>query len=107
MLTLGIYTVDQYVRARGKRHLSGASASYGLLKIGDNPTEQKISRFEDISLIFCASKGTRRTTCPFRNWRSLAVQPLWGWGLGENIFIGIAVCVVNRERIRDKFEPGQ
>ena len=40
-------------------------------------------------------------------WRSLAVQPLWGWGLGENIFIGIAVCVVNRERIRDKFEPWQ
>jgi hypothetical protein len=63
VLTFGIYTVDQYARARGKRHLSGASVSYGLLKIGDNPTEQEISRFEDISLIFCTSNGTRRTTC--------------------------------------------
>ena len=63
VLTFGIYTVEQYARARGKRHLSGASVSYGLLKIGDNPTEQEISRFEDISLIFCTSNGTRRTTC--------------------------------------------
>lgn len=35
MLTFGIYTVEQYARARGKRPLSGASVSYGLLKIGD------------------------------------------------------------------------
>ena len=63
MLTFGIYTVEQYARARAKRPLSGASVSYGLLKIGDNPTEQEISRFEDISLIFCTSNGTRRTTC--------------------------------------------
>lgn len=63
VLTFGIYTVDQYARTRGKRHLSGASVSYGLLKIGDDPTEQEISRFEDISRIFCTSNGTRRTTC--------------------------------------------
>lgn len=63
VLTFGIYTAEQYVRALGKRHMSGASVSYGLLKIGANPTEQEISRFEDISLIFCTSNGTRRTTC--------------------------------------------
>jgi hypothetical protein len=63
VLTFGIYTVDQYARASGKRHLSGAAVSYGLLQIGDNPTEQEISRFENISLIFCTSNGTRRTTC--------------------------------------------
>ena len=63
VLTFGIYTVDQYARTRRKRPLSGASVSYGLLQISDNPTEQEISRFEDISLIFCTSNGTRRTTC--------------------------------------------
>lgn len=63
VLTFGIYTVDQYARARRKRPMSGASVSYGLLQIGDDPTEQEISRFEDISLIFCTSNGTRRTTC--------------------------------------------
>jgi hypothetical protein len=33
VLTFGIYTVEQYARAPGKRHLSGVSVSYGLLKI--------------------------------------------------------------------------
>ena len=61
-LRFGIHTAEQYARAAGKRRLSGASVSYGLLQIGDNPTEQEISRFEDISLIFCTSNGTRRTT---------------------------------------------
>ena len=62
VLTFGIRTIDQYDRAQGKRRLSGASVSYGLLQIGDNPTEQEICRFEEITRVFCTSNGTRRAT---------------------------------------------
>ena len=62
MLTFGICTVDQYMRAARKGPLSGTTVSYGLLQIGENPTEEEVCRFEDITFVLRTSNGTRRTT---------------------------------------------
>ncbi len=69
MLKFGILTHDQYNRARGFRGLSRPRVSfsrprvsYGLLEIGENPTDEEIQRFEDISSILRTSNGTFRTT---------------------------------------------
>ncbi|HZW79989.1 MAG TPA: hypothetical protein VFF50_05935 [Candidatus Deferrimicrobiaceae bacterium] len=62
MFSLGITTVEQYVRAARKGPLSGTTTSYGLLQIGENPTTEEVSRFEDINLVVRTSNGTRRTT---------------------------------------------
>lgn len=62
MLALGISTEGQYARARSRRRLDGSAISYGLLQIGNNPTREEISRFEEISLSFRTSNGTTRRT---------------------------------------------
>lgn len=62
IMALGIYTIDQYAAATRKRRLNGSAISYDLLRIGENPTGDEISRFEDISYGFRTSNGTTRLT---------------------------------------------
>lgn len=62
MFVFGISTSDQYLRAASRGPLNGGKISYGLLQIGENPTNEEICRFENISLVFRTSNGTRRTT---------------------------------------------
>lgn len=62
MLAFGIYTEGQFVRATSRRRLDGSAISYSLLQIGDHPTGEEISRFEQISLSFQTSNGTTRRT---------------------------------------------
>ena len=50
------------MRAARNRPLSGATVSYGLLKIKENPTAEEVCRFEDVSLVLRTSNGTWRTT---------------------------------------------
>lgn len=42
MLALGISTEGQYARAKSRRRLDGSAISYGLLQIGNNPTQEEI-----------------------------------------------------------------
>jgi hypothetical protein len=62
MLAFGISTLEQYDRATEQRRLNGPPISYGLLQIGENPTEADITRFENISITFRTSNGTTRMT---------------------------------------------
>jgi hypothetical protein len=50
------------MRAGPRRRLSGARVSYALLDVGENPTDQQIRVFEDISFSLRTSNGTFRTT---------------------------------------------
>lgn len=62
MLRLGICTADQYQHAGDRRRFSGSRVAYSLLDVGDNPTEEQMRAFEDISFTLCTSNGTFRTT---------------------------------------------
>jgi hypothetical protein len=65
MFGLGIHKQEQYVRMGSKRRFAGPRVAYNLLGIGDNPSEDQIKVFEDISVTLRTSNGTFRTT--FRN----------------------------------------
>jgi hypothetical protein len=65
MFELGIYTEEQYIRAGSRRRFSGPRVAYSLLRVGENPTEEQIRVFEDISVTLQAANGTYRTT--YRN----------------------------------------
>lgn len=65
MLGLGIYKQEQYLRMGGERRFSGPTVAYNLLRVGENPTEDQIRVFEDISVTLRTSNGTFRTS--FRN----------------------------------------
>jgi hypothetical protein len=65
MLGLGIYKQEQYMRMGSERRFSGPSVAYNLLRVGDNPSEDQIKVFEDISVTLRTSNGTFRTS--FRN----------------------------------------
>jgi len=65
MLGLGIYKQEQYMRMGSERRFSGPSVAYNLLRVGDNPSEDQIRVFEDISVTLRTSNGTFRTS--FRN----------------------------------------
>ncbi len=65
MLGIGIHKQEQYMRMGSERRFAGASVAYNLLLIGDNPSEEQIKVFEDISFKLRTSNGTFRTT--FRN----------------------------------------
>lgn len=65
MLRFGIWTQDQFIKARERRRFSGSRVAYTLLNIGENPTSQQIQMFEDICFTLRTSNGTCRTT--FRN----------------------------------------
>ena len=65
MLGLGIHTREQYNRMGPERRFAGPRVAYNLLKVGDNPGEEDIRVFEDISVTLRTSNGTFRTS--FRN----------------------------------------
>ena len=65
MFGLGIYKQEQYMRMGSERRFSGPSVAYNLLRVGDNPSEDQIRVFEDISVTLRTSNGTFRTS--FRN----------------------------------------
>lgn len=65
MFSLGIHKQEQYMRMGRERRFAGPRVAYNLLRIGDNPSEDQIRLFEDISFTLRTSNGTFRTT--FRN----------------------------------------
>jgi hypothetical protein len=66
MLGFGIYTPQQYDRAVAANDLAIASRIYlGLLDVAENPSEEEVRMFEQISLTFRTANGTYRTS--FRN----------------------------------------
>ena len=65
MMGLGIYTREQYNRLGAERRFAGPEVAYNLLRVGDNPSEEDIRVFEDVSVTLRTSNGTYRTT--FRN----------------------------------------
>jgi hypothetical protein len=65
MFGLGIHKQEQYMRMGSERRFSGPRVAYNLLRIGDNPSEDEIKLFEDISVTLRTSNGTFRTS--FRN----------------------------------------
>ncbi len=66
MLKFGVWTRDRYLQAGSKRRFFGAHASYSLLDIGNDPSEEDIRAFEDISFTLRTSNGTFRTSFPRR-----------------------------------------
>ncbi|MGB7759253.1 MAG: hypothetical protein WBL61_05460 [Bryobacteraceae bacterium] len=62
MVKFGFCTHEQYLRAGQRRRYSGAHAAYSLLDVGENPSEEQIRAFEDISFSLRTSNGTCRTT---------------------------------------------
>jgi hypothetical protein len=62
MLRFGICTPEQYRRVGEKRRFSASRVNYGLLDVGDHPTEEQIRIFEDVSFTLRTSNGTFRTT---------------------------------------------
>lgn len=65
MFGLGIYSEEQYIRMGPERRFAASHVAYNLLRVGDNPSKEQISVFEDISVTLRTSNGTYRTT--FRN----------------------------------------
>ena len=62
MLRFGICTPEQYQRMGERRRFSASRVNYALLDVGDNPTEEQIRIFEDVSFTLRTSNGTFRTT---------------------------------------------
>jgi hypothetical protein len=62
MLKFGLCTQEQYRRAGERRRYSGAHVAYSLLDVGENPSEEQIRAFEDISFTLRTSNGTFRTS---------------------------------------------
>ncbi len=66
MVKFGIITREQYLRLDARqRRFSGAHVAYNLLSVGEQPSPEQISIFEDVSFTLRTSNGTFRTT--FRN----------------------------------------
>jgi hypothetical protein len=65
MLGLGIHTREQYDHMGSSRRFAGSHVAYNLLNVGENPSEEDIRVFEDVSVTLRTSNGTFRTT--FRN----------------------------------------
>jgi hypothetical protein len=64
MLGFGIYTLQQYSKAEAANDLGIASRIYlGLLDVTEDPSEDEVRMFEQISLTFRTSNGTYRTSC--------------------------------------------
>ncbi len=69
MLGFGIFKPEEYLRVRGGQRIPGSRVphvSYDLLNVGDDPTEEQIQIFEEISRTLPTSNGTYRTTFPNR-----------------------------------------
>jgi hypothetical protein len=66
MVRFGICTEEQYFRLAQDRRSSSPHVAYSLLDVGEQPTEERIRAFEDISILLRTSNGTFRTTFPQR-----------------------------------------
>jgi len=66
VLRFGIYTEQQYRRAGPQRRELGARVAYTLLDVGSDPSDERISMFEDVSYRLRMSNGTFRTSFPQR-----------------------------------------
>jgi hypothetical protein len=66
MLRFGIYTEEQYQRAGPQRRDLGAQVAYSLLDVGNDPSDERISMFEDLCFRLRTSNGTFRTSFPQR-----------------------------------------
>ncbi len=62
MLRFGIFKAAQYPRSNEARRLAASRVSYDLLDVGENPTEEQIGIFEDLSRRLRTSNGIFRTT---------------------------------------------
>src|SRR5258708_39744229 len=62
---LGFHTYKQYADLGTARRFAGARVAYNLLDLGDNPSQEQVSVFEDISFTLQTSNGTFRTS--YRN----------------------------------------
>ncbi len=62
MLRFGICTEQQYLRAGPRRRDLGAQVAYSLLDLGNDPTEERVAMFEDLSFRLRTSNGTFRTS---------------------------------------------
>jgi len=62
MVRFGIHTLEEFARALGNSRSHGVRAAYQLLDVGENPSEERIQVFEDISFALRTSNGTFRTT---------------------------------------------
>ncbi len=66
LLRFGICKPEKYLRARNCGRIANRPVSYDLLDVGENPTEEQIQIFEDITFRLKLSNGTYRTTLPNR-----------------------------------------
>jgi hypothetical protein len=66
MLRFGICTEEQYRRAGPRRRDLGAQVAYSLLDVGNDPSDERISMFEDLCFRLRTSNGTFRTSFPQR-----------------------------------------
>jgi hypothetical protein len=66
MLRFGIYNEQQYRRAGSRRRDLGAQVAYTLLDVGSDPSDERISMFEDLCFRLRTSNGTFRTSFPQR-----------------------------------------
>jgi len=62
MLRFGIFKSAQYPKSNEARRLAASRVSYDLLDVGEDPTEDKIEIFEDLSRRLRTSNGIFRTT---------------------------------------------
>jgi hypothetical protein len=62
MLRFGIYTEEQYRHAGPQRRDLGARVAYSLLDVGSDPSDERISMFEDLCFRLRTSNGTFRTS---------------------------------------------
>lgn len=77
MVKFGVHTQEQYRRLGEERRVLGAHAAYNLLAVGEDPTEEQIRAFEDLSFTLRTSNGTFRTT--FRNRFDNVAEITLGW----------------------------
>lgn len=66
MLRFGIYNEQQYLRAGSQRRELGTCVAYTLLDVGVDPSDERISMFEDVCFRLRMSDGTFRTSFPQR-----------------------------------------
>jgi hypothetical protein len=66
VLRFGIYNEQQYLRAGSQRRELGTCVAYTLLDVGIDPSDERISMFEDVCFRLRMSDGTFRTSFPQR-----------------------------------------
>jgi hypothetical protein len=81
MLRFGFCTPEQYQRVGERRRFAASRVNYGLLDVGDNPNEEQIRIFEDVSFTLRTSNGTFRTTFRrrFRDVNEVALRLMRGF----------------------------